>query len=256
MPSFTERRQARFMNRTRLGAGRTSSSATYSQFAADGLQTMSGCARVRNTIFIHPYQFDVPVGGTAGSSVQSGCSTGSLFGSCVLVDISTSAFAGGAAASAIRIPAVAMGAGASPASPLKATAVFAVPRDADTTGSIIAYVDWTYGDAPAQSGCKKSIAVALGYIGGYAATPSGIRTAASTGGASVACYPGTACGLFTTTCLGTLPSFGANDSLGVLVLKLGASAGSEDGTLLTGCVFVTGVRLNYMTNKLGEQSTE
>lgn len=254
MPSQLERRQFNAKNRARFGA--SSNATTYTQFATDGLQTMSGCARVRHTIYLHPYDFDVTIGGTAGSSGQSGCNTGSMFGTCVLVDISGSALAGGAAASAIRIPALGMGAGASPASPLKATAVFAVPRDADTTGSIIAYVDWTYGDAPAQSGCKKSMALALGYVAGYAATPSGIRTAASIGGASAASYNGTACGLFTSTCLGTFSSFGASDSLGVLVLRLGASAGSEDGTLITGCTFITGVRLNYMANKLGEQSTE
>src|SRR3990167_9087063 len=146
MPSFTERRQARFLNRTRLGAGKSSASNSYTQIDKDGFQTMSGCARVRKTIYLFPNNFDTDLpnaSGVGASGLLGACNTGSLFTSCIVMSFGASAFPGAAAASALTGPALAMGEGASPASPLFAVATFAVPPDADTTGSIIAYVDWT-----------------------------------------------------------------------------------------------------------------
>ena len=259
MPSFTERRQARFLNRTRLGAGKSSASSSYTQIAPDGYQTLSGCARVLKTIYLRPQDFntDLPnASGVGASGLLGGCSTGSLFTGCVVFTFGASAFPGAAAASALTVPVLTMGLGSSPASPLWAVATFAVPTDADTTGSIIAYVDWTYGDAPGQTGCKKSFTAALGYIDGKDPAPVGVRTAASTGGASVASYAGTSCGLVQSTCLGKFPSFSACDSLGVFVGRLGASAAAQDGTIATGCVFILGYRLNYLAKSLGTQSTE
>lgn len=256
MPSQVERRQAKFKNRVRIGG--VSASDSYTQFngLTDGWQSQSGCARFLKEIYLSPTNFDVRLANASGvgaSGLLGACSIGSLFGSCVTFDFTASAFGGGAAASNMSIVALNMGAGASPASPLTAIAVFPKPTDIDTSGSIIAYVDWTYGDAPATTGSKVSMRVALGYLG----TGSTIRTAASAGvPVGTASYSGTSCGLFQTTCIGKLPSWTANDQLGVAVLQLGASAGADSGKLSTACVFVLALRLRYTACALGIQSAE
>ena len=228
------------------------------RFLLTNRQTLAGLGRVRKTIWLGPGDFNVPKAlGAAGASpgTNSGCGTGSLVAACVVFPINGSAF-GGDSATCANIPALNMGAGASPASRLWAVATFPKPIDADTSGSIIVYVDWTYGDAPIQSGCKKSFDVAIGYLNGFATTPTTVRTAASTGGASIASYVGTACGLVQSTCLGKLPSFTASDSAAMFVARLGASNANVDGTLNTGSIFILGYRLKYMANTLGEYSDE
>lgn len=207
-------------------------------------------------IWIPAANFDVPLGPASGAGVgaSGACGAGSLFASCVLFDITGSVFGGavGLVASPV-VTALNMGVGASPASALGAMATFHKPTDADTTGSIIAYVDWTYGAAPATTGSKVTMYAAMGYLG----TGSAIRTAASVGTAACAAsYNGTSCGLFQTTCLGKLPSFNANDQLGFFFLRLGASVAANTGALTTACVFILGVRLRYVACALGAQSTE
>ena len=256
MPAVKERRQLNVTNRSRFGGG-----AQYTQFAGagtdGGYQTMTGCARYLRDIWIPAKQFDVPLGAASGAGTygaSGACGAGSLFASCVLFDLTGSVF--GAAVGLVASPKVTalnMGVGASPASALGAMVTFAKPTDADTTGSIIAFVDWTYGDAPATTGSKLTLYGAMGYLG----TGSTIRTAASVGAtACAASYSGTSCGLFQTTCLGKLPSWGAGDQLGYFFLRLGASAAAGTGALSTACVFVLGLRLRYVACALGLQSTE
>ena len=258
MPATKERRQLNVINRARFGSG--AASGAYTQFDGDdGWLSQSGCARAYKEIYLGPVAFNVQVANASGvgaSGLLGACNAGSLFSSCVIFDITGSAFGGGAAGSNMGIPALNMGVGASPASPLTAVAFFSKPIDADTSGSIIAFVEWTNGITPATTGSKINLSVALGYFGGFATTPSGVRTAASAGGVGSGSYSGTACGLFQSTCVGKLPSFTASDSAGVLVLQVGASAGADSGKLDTGCTFILGVRLRYLTNVRGLQSTE
>lgn len=237
MPAFVERRQPRFTNRI----------------------TFAGLGRVRETIYLRPQEFDVQTANASGvgaSGVLGACSGGSLFSSCITYDISGSVTATGCAVTNLQVPALNMGAGASPASSLWATTTIPVPPNADTTGSIIAYVDWTYGDAAATTGSKTRFRVNAGYLNGFATTPTTIRTAASVGGITNASYVGTACGIIQSTCVGLLPSFTASDSLAVIQLRMGASAAGDSGVLSTGCVFVLGVRLEYLVKQLGRYSSE
>ena len=237
MPAFVERRQPRFTNQI----------------------TLAKRGRVREAIYLRPQDFDPPhswfvLGASAGT--QSGCGAGSMSSACLVYDISGSVTATGCAVTFLPVPALNMGAGASPASSLWAVTTFPVPPQADTSGSIVAYVDWTYGDDPATTGSKTRFRVNIAYLNGHATTPTTIRTAASVGGATNASYVGTACGIIQSTCLGVLPSFGASDSLAIAQLRVGASAAGDSGVLSTGCVFVFGVRLEYLVKQLGRYSTE
>ena len=258
MPSVKERRQYNFANRVRLGGSATATA--YSQFAAaDGWLSQSGCARAYKEICLRSIDFNVQTANASGvgaSGLLAACGAGSLFSSCVTFDFTGSFFGSAAAGSNMAVPALNMGVGASPASPLTAVAFFNKPPDADTTGSIIVYVDWTSGFTPATTGSKIAFQAGIAYLSGFASTPSAMRTGASTGGVGAGSYNGTACGLHQTTCLGKLPSFTACDTGGIFVLQIGASAGADSGKLDTGCTFILDVRLRYLTNTLGAQSVE
>ena len=259
MPSQKDRRQQNFVSRVRVGGVGASGAYTQLDGTNNGWLTTTGCARAYKEIYLGPFSFNVETANASGvgaSGVLGACNSGSLFSSCVTFDITGSAFTIFAAASDMGVPALNMGVGASPASPLTAIAFFPKPLDADTTGSLTAYIEWTSGQTPATTGSKIAFQVALGYLGGFATTPCAVRTAASIGGVGVASYNGTACGLFQSTCVGKLPSFSASDSAGVLALQIGASAGADSGKLPTACTFVLGVRLRYLTNVRGLQSTE
>lgn len=252
MPQKTERLSWRFMGGLIAGKGRASASSSFTSLAQTGYQTMSGCARVTKEVYIGPFDFYGP----SPSPLQvSGCTPGSVYPASLLVDITGSAFAG-MTASMITIRALNMGAGASPASTLKAFAYVPRPTDADTTGSIIVLVDWTYGDAPATGGSTNQMLVALGYLGGAAGTASAVRTAASAGGTKNASYNGTTCGLWQSTCVGKLPSFGTSDTGLLVALAYGASGAAESGVLSTGCIYILSVRLRYTACAIGYQSTE
>ena len=154
MPQNVERLKQIFRGGTRTGSG----SAAYTNIDQTGYQTMAGSARVRRSIYLRPSDFSVALGGTTASDApgaDSGCNAGSMMTGCAIFDISGSAITT-CATTNLNVPVLVSGClGASPASRLWATTLVPKPRDADTTGSIIAYVDWTYGDAPAQSGCRK-----------------------------------------------------------------------------------------------------
>lgn len=255
MPAQTERLLWRFLGGARVG--QKSASGAYSDFANDGYQTMTGCARAYKDIYLRPTDFDVPLGAASGAGIagaSGACGAGSLFASCVLFDITGSIF--GAAVGLVASPKITslnMGVGASPASALGAVALINKPTDAATTGSIIVYVDWTTGQTAATTGSKVTMYAGMGYLG----TGSTIRTAASVGPATCAgSYNGTACGAFQTTCLGKLPSFTANDQLAFLFLRLGASVAADTGALTTGCVHILGVRLRYVVDRFGIQVAE
>jgi len=250
MPAIKYRNPINAVSRVRFGG--TPASAAYTQFAlGTGYQTMSGCAKVWKTIYLRPQDFDV---GISPGASPSGCSTGSLTAGSVTFSLGASAFVGGGAASAIRLPVLWMGVGASPASPLWATAHIPKPTDADTAGSIIAYVDWTYGSDPATTGSLTNIRVALGYFDSLDAGTVGLRSSACVGGAT-ASYVGTTGCRVMTTCLGTLPAFSACDSGAVIVVRIGASAAGDTGKLSTNEVGVVAVRLDYVANSLGRQFT-
>jgi len=257
MPATVSRLLERLRGGVRIGSGQNSASNSYTDINTAGYQTMSGCARTRKSIYLLPTDFAVYLHNTgvgASPGTENTCSVGSMVTGCALFPIDASAITT-CATTNLTIPALISGV-ASGASRVWAVTLVPKPHDADTTGSIIAYVDWTYGSTAVESGCKKSMTVSLGYLNGYATTPTTVRTAASTGGASIASYVGTACGRVQSTCLGKLPSFTASDSAALVLFQLGASTATEDGTLITACTMILGVRLDYLVNSLGTQSDE
>lgn len=236
MPAIRERLKIRAM-----GGARPGNAVAYTDFDTSGRLTMTGCARTQQFTLLRPFDFNVQL---------AACNTGSLYAASIFKDLTGSILAG-VAASMAKVFTLNMGAGASPASALTAFAYVEKPRGADTSGSIIALVDWTYGDGPATAGSKTTFVVGLGYVSGEAVAPSAYRTAASTGQA--ASYNGTACGLVTTACLGKLPSWGASDTGAVVVLQV--TGGSSAG-LTSGCVHVLGLRLQHLVGSLGPTATE
>lgn len=245
MPAQTERLLWRFLGGAQFG--QKSASGAKTAFDNAGRQTMAGSARAYRAVYVKAQDFFDP---SPSPAAVSACTSGSIYPASLLIDITGSAFAG-ATGSMLTIRTLNMGAGASPASTLKAFAMIERPLDADTTGSIIAYVDWTYGDVAATTGSTTKFEVAMGYLGGFAGTACAVRTAASAGGLSNASYSGTTCGTIQTTCVGKLPSWGQNDTHAVVALAIGASAAAESGKLSTGCLHIIGMRFHYVACALG-----
>lgn len=210
--------------------------------------SFAGVGRFYKEIYINPRDFQGFDGANASATctVPGSAAGGSLlvaFGACALPWVS---------GSLAKIQTVVQG-GASVASPTTISAYVPRPQDADTTGSIICLIDWTYGDA-AAAGSRLTMFAGLGYVGNGSAIP---RTAASLGSACSASYGQAACGLYETACLGKFPSFGANDRAVVFALAWGgASAAGGQGQMNSACVHILGARLRYLSNAHGASSPE
>ena len=216
------------------GGARLGGASNYTDISTAGRLTMAGTARVRKDIWIPADEF----------WAQSPCS-GSMSSGSLLLDVTGSAFAGVSGSMAqIRVfqPAANV-----TGSPTTATATFRVPRDKDTTGSVACNVEWTAHDTHATSGSVFVIKAALGYLAGSAV----VRTAASVGASPA--YNYTASGTWHSTNIGNLPSFGANDTMGILVLRHDQSESDDTGG--SGIAFA-GVRLTYTACALGTASSE
>src|SRR3990167_555645 len=247
MPATVSRLFERLRGGARIGAGSNSASNSYTEISTAGYQVMSGCARVYKDIHLRPRDFQ---GIEAGTASQFG-STGSAYGGSILAAVGSCALSW-SSGSLIKIQTI-VASGASVASPTNVYAYFPRPTDADTTGSIICNVDWTYGD-PAAAGSKVTMFAGLAYFGTGSSMP---RTAASVGAACAASYGATACGLYETACLGKFPSFHANDrAVGLYLAWGGASAAAGQGQMISSCVHILGVRLRYVACALGVQVSE
>ncbi len=209
-------------------------SANYNSFAAStGRQLMYGTGRVIRDISLFPGDF------------LAATTSGSMTTASMLVDISGSVFADTAASLSFNYiyPSAKV-----TASPTCAFAPFTVPRDADTTGSVTVWVEWTCPTTTATAGSKCVLHGGIAYFG----SGSTVRTAASTG-ACVA-YNNTTALKWVSSSLGTLPSFNANDTWGVFVLRNDLSDAGE--TIGGSAIRVSAVRLSYVANSLGDASTE
>ena len=220
--------------------------ASGTKFSSTGRMTMAGTARVLKDIWLRPTDF------ISGSYQMLNDSSGSWLSASMNVDITGSILAGstggGMAGSMLTINVLKPGSKIT-ASPITAFAQFAKPRDADTTGCLTAYLEWTntVGNA-ATTGSTSQWRVAVAYMG----SGSLARTAASAAAAEP--YNATAINTWMSSCIGQLPSFKATDTWGVFILqnrmdhvndKLGSSA-----------VAVAGVRLTYTACALGTASAE
>lgn len=217
-------------------------------FSSTGRQTMAGTARVRKDIWLPPEAF-VAFPGNYGVSVGN---SGSWIAASMNVVVTGSILAGstgdGMAGSMIAIKVIqpeAKQAG----SPITCFAKFPKPRDADTTGSITAYVEWTNTIANCATAGSTSVwRLGMAYFG----SGSPIRSAASAGANEP--YSASTTNIWMSSCIGNLPSFKASDSWAVFVLQ--NRMDSANDKLGSSAVAVAGVRLTYTACALGTASTE
>lgn len=234
---------------TYLGASATN----YTYFSTTGNQRMKGTARVLKDIWIPAKDFHAPAMAVlgVGSGLTSACwgVGGSLFTASVLLDVTGSIFAD-TAGSSIGIPVLAA---SSVVSGSKYGAAVVVPRpsDADTTGSIVPFIEWTAPIAPAVSSSATAFYAGAAYLQGLRNTPCAVRTSACVEYA--ASYVGATALEIMSTCLPKLPSFGANDRL--LAIQVGWDPNNASDTAGSE-VAILGVRLRYTASALGVASAE
>ena len=204
---------------------------------ADGHVSFAGTARAYRDVRLPAEAFGMS-GCVSDDPVYD---AGSMMSASLSVDVTASAFAD-ITAGVVRYDTLQPSADVA-ASMTHVHATFAVPTDADTSGCVDARAVWTAHDEHATAGSVFAVKGRLTYISGSAAE----RTAASTG----ACpsYEYTASGVFYETSLGSLPSFGANDAMGIFTLCHDQGDGDDTGG--SGIAFL-GVKLRYVAHQLGE----
>jgi hypothetical protein len=232
------------------------SATNYTYFSTTGRQNMRGTARVRKDIWIPARDFNVPDLNwgpihTATCNLTSACwgIGGSLFSGSVLMNVTGSIFAS-TAGSSIAVPVLIASANVS-ASKYGAVAVVPVPPDADTSGSITPYIEWTQVIAGATSNCAAAFYVGAAYLRGGNNTPSAVGTAACVEYA--ASYGSTNNLEMVSTTMPNLPSFGANDKL--IAIQVGWDPNNASDTAGSE-VAILGVRLRYTASALGVASAE
>jgi hypothetical protein len=235
--SFKARRILRAPNKAHFGGD-----SNYTEFDNAGRQTMGGTGRIYRDIWIPADDFV-----TSGTAVGNEAifQAGSMISTSILIDLSGSIFAdtqAGATPVQVMTPQVDI-----TGSVQHIVTTFPVPPDADTTGSIGCHLLWTAHDTHATAGSVFVFKAGLGYLSSSAAA----RTAAST--STCATYNYTASGVIHETDLGDLPSFGADDVAGVLVLAQDQTDAADTGG--SGQAII-GAKLRYVANSLGTQSTE
>ena len=253
LASFTTVGDLLIQGEAYIGASATN----YTYFSTTGNQRMKGTARVTKDIWIPAREFRVPelnfgplAVGSCGLTSASWGLGGSLFAGCVLMDVTGSILAG-VSSSAIAIPVLQASANVS-GSKYGAIAVISKPTDADTSGSITPYIQWTSVIGGATSNCATAFYVAAAYLRGSQNTPCAVGTAACVEYA--ASYNAKAKNLETvTTTMPNLPSFGVNDNLMAVMVgwdpaNASDTAGSE--------VSIIGLRLRYTASALGVASAE
>jgi hypothetical protein len=225
-----------------IGGARIGSNTNRTDFGTDGRQTMEGTARVYKDKLLVPADFRATY---AGGELTTGS---------ILMDVSASIMAH-QAGSGLAIDALV--ASATSSSPRYSVARINVPTDAETSGSIQPFVDFTVHDTMATAGSSLVFHIGAAYLkkGTYNSVACAIRTAACVEVA--ASYGVAASGQFMTASLPYLPSFGSADQMVLIAAGFddndaNASAAADAGS----AVAILGVRLRYLADKLGSQSAE
>ena len=232
------------------------SATNYTYFSTTGNQRMKGTARVLKDIWIPAKDFRAPelnwgplATATCNFTSASWGLGGSLFSGCVLMDVTGSVLAD-VAGSALAIPVLQASANVS-GSKYGAIAVVPKPTDADTSGSITPYIEWTQVIGGATSNCATAFYVAAAYLRGGRNAPSAVGTSACVEYA--ASYGSTSNLETVSTNLPNLPSFGATDNMMAVMVgwdpnNASDTSGSE--------VAIIGLRLRYTASALGVASAE
>uniref|UniRef100_A0A6M3KKQ2 Uncharacterized protein n=1 Tax=viral metagenome TaxID=1070528 RepID=A0A6M3KKQ2_9ZZZZ len=250
MPSRVSRLKERFKSAVIMksdlsvaGSALMGDSTSGTTFSASGRQTMGGAARVQRDLFIPVQQFTVGQGeGEAQGAV--------LMATCIWLDVTGSILAHG---SGSLMTLDALTACSIAASPRYAFATVPMPTDADTSGCIYPYIDYTSHDTFDTAGSSFGFHTAAAYLrrGTYNSTAYAVRTAACV--VTAASYGAAASGLFAVASLPALPSFGASDQMllvgvGFSDSPVNASAAQDAGSAAA----ILGVRLRYTACALGK----
>jgi len=225
-----------------IGGARIGSNSNRTDVGTDGRLTMEGTARNYRDIYLPPAVFRAT---HAGGEITTGS---------VLMDVSASIMAH-QSGSGLAIDALV--ASATSSSPRYTVATFQVPQDADTSGSIQPFVDFTVHDTLATAGSSLALHVGAAYLrkGTYNSVACIIRTAACVEVA--ASYGVAASGQFMTASLPYLPSFGSADQMVAVAVGFDDNAANASAAANAGsAVAILGVRLRYLADKLGSQSAE
>jgi len=212
-------------------------------FSASGRQTMEGKGRVQKDIFLRVTDFDVG----AGEHATGG---GVLIPACILLDVSASALVHGSG-SLMAIQAL-TACNKNAASPMYAFATVPVPTDADTSGCIYPFIEYTTMEPLDTAGSSFAFHAAAAYLrrGAYNSAACAIRTAACV--VKAASYGSAASGQFAVASLPALPSFGADDTM--MLVATGWSTSEGNASTATNCgssVAILGMRLRYTACALG-----
>lgn len=229
MPKYKVRRQILGMTGADIGG-----TSNYSQFSSTGRLTMAGTARVKKDQWIEPESFLIAT------------TSGSWESASMEVDITGSTWAG-VSGSLVSLKYAGPAANVA-GSPTTAFAKVPKPYDADTSGSIDVWVEWTANESLANSPSVTCIKAAMAYFG----SGSTVRTAASCGASPQ--YDSDDALVWHSSSLGTLPSWTDNDSWGVFVIRHDIS--ETDETMGASTFRIAGVRLRYTACALGVASTE
>lgn len=225
-----------------VGGVRAGDNTNYTDQTTGGYQTMAGTARVDREIWIPANQFYGFSGSVAGGGTLY--DAGSMISASMDVSIGGSIFANTDQASTgipIITPSVDI-----TGSPTFANAQFPVPTDRATSGSVSIRPVWTSKDANATSG---SVFVFVGAVA-YISASAEVRTAASV--SACATYNYTNANTFHETDLGNVPSFGANDVMGIVTLMHDQTDAAD--TAGSGVAFL-GVKLRYVSDRLGASTS-
>jgi hypothetical protein len=239
------RAQTQHLAGARMGADTTNATT----FSSTGRSTQAGMARNYKEIFIAPKDFRDSYAG------------GDITIASLMLNVTASIFAG-TAGSQMAVDALTASGGAvgGTTCPRYTCTMVPVPLDAATSGSIQAFIDYTAFGTPAfaTTGCMVEMHVGLAYLRSGTANSDAcvVRTAACV--KVGACYPSTTCGLFATASLPYLPSFGATDKLVAISVGMdGASTTGASTSATSGSSWaILGIRLRYLTDKLGTVSSE
>jgi hypothetical protein len=250
MPARVSRLKERFKSAIEArSTARFGSTTAYTQFSAAGVQTAVTTARVQKEIFLPPEVFHAGAGEAAVA--QTG---GVLTSASLLFNVTGSILTHG---SGSLMALKALQACTFCASPRYAFARVPVPLDADTSGSLWPYIDYTYHDTLDTTGSSAAFHVAAAYLrsGTMSKTPCVVRTSVCV--EKAASYTATASGEFLIASMPALPSFGSTDRM--LLVAVGWSDSSVNASTAENAgssVALLGLRLRYVANKLGTTSTE
>lgn len=239
MPAFKVRRLLKATGGIRPGGG-----TNYADFDTTGFLTLNGTARVNKDLWIPAQAFTVSgcaAQGHEGPWFIPGSSTAASYAMSLGGGTFTALSAGSAQVVALQSVC------AITASMWYAQAMFPVPKDRATTGSLLVRVVWTTASDHSTAGSAATFKAALGYM----APDGSMRTSASTGACPT--YEASTASILQENTVGSLASWGSTDTMGILTIGHDPSDGDDE--LGASNIRIFGVKIRYVSDRLGTQTS-